>query len=384
VLALEGKPRPAGAPPAPVRAPLPLHAAGLLGRLLGRGPPYRDVPQFQADLAAVADRPAEVTRPRRLAHLAVLALLLSFGLCAGLLPAPSMSDMPVAGADAEAARLEDLAEAVRTAGTDQAVTALTPQPAVQAAAVRSLQLDLDAADELGRRAEAARRERDARIQAQSWGGQAFVRGFVLPEEEQLRALHRRKAAEEWEEERRRAEEQNSKLDRGYLGKPPPPSWPFPSWEQARRQQAREEAAKGPAIDFRAQAGDVPAQQTIWAAVWPALWVLWAFAARGGFSYRMSGLALVRRSGRPALRIQCAWRALLVWLPVVGLMAAGAWLEAAYWSAWAGGGAPDWLLALANAAWWAALALFPLYVFLALLSPQRAWHDVLAGTYLVPR
>lgn len=49
---------------------------------------------------------------------------------------------------------------------------------------------------------------------------------------------------------------------------------------------------------------------------------------------------------------------------------------------------------AGARWWVpllpslpglvALALLPLYVFLALWSPERAPHDRLAGTYLVPR
>ena len=42
--------------------------------------------EFRAALAAVADKPAETTRPRRLAHVALLAAFLSFGLCSGLAP----------------------------------------------------------------------------------------------------------------------------------------------------------------------------------------------------------------------------------------------------------------------------------------------------------
>jgi hypothetical protein len=358
VLALEGKARPHGAPPDPVRAPLPLYAARLVGRLLGQGLPYRDVREFQADLAAAADRPADVTRPRRLAHLAVLALLLSFGLCMGLYPPLFMSEIPVAAAADHAARLEDLRSDMTAAGTDQ--------PA--------------ASNELSRRAEVLRRERDARLQAQSWPAQAFVRGFMLPQNEKQREALRREEHEQLEEQKRSAKEQ--------LGDAYQRDTFENAWAQNRREAVRAsvewELSQDAVAAFHEVAAGLPVVQTIWLSVWPALWVLWAFVFRGGLSYRLSGLALVRGNGRPALRVQCAWRALLVWLPVVGLMAAGAFLEARYWSAWAGDGAPDWLLALANAAWWAALAVFPLYVFLALLSPRRAWHDRLAGTHLVPR
>jgi serine/threonine protein kinase len=84
-LALEGRPRPLDSAPAAIRAPLPQHAAWMLGRLMGARKPYRDVPQFQRDLEATADQPTAVTRPRRLAHLAVQAAFLLLGLGAGWL-----------------------------------------------------------------------------------------------------------------------------------------------------------------------------------------------------------------------------------------------------------------------------------------------------------
>ncbi|HEY7152877.1 MAG TPA: hypothetical protein VH575_02860 [Gemmataceae bacterium] len=56
-------------------------------------------------------------------------------------------------------------------------------------------------------------------------------------------------------------------------------------------------------------------------------MIWAFVARGEFSYRIAGIALVRHDGRPAWRLQCAWRALLVWAPVTGLLALSLWLFA---------------------------------------------------------
>src|SRR5207245_2411913 len=62
------------------------------------------------------------------------------------------------------------------------------------------------------------------------------------------------------------------------------------------------------------------------ALFPLLWALWAFLLRGGFTYRLAGIALLRSNGRKALRIQCAWRALVVWLPVVALLTLSFWLD----------------------------------------------------------
>jgi hypothetical protein len=118
--------------------------------------------------------------------------------------------------------------------------------------------------------------------------------------------------------------------------------------------------------------------------WPIVWILWAFVVRGGLSYRMTGLALVRRDGRLAARWQCLWRAFLVWVPVTGLFVLSYCLEASYWWAWEAGGAPHWWLTLASASWYAALLLLVAYVLMAVWRPARTLHDRLAGTYLVPR
>jgi hypothetical protein len=116
--------------------------------------------------------------------------------------------------------------------------------------------------------------------------------------------------------------------------------------------------------------------------WPPVWTASAFIFRGGLSYWIMGLALVRCDGRPALRIQCAWRAMLVWVPPAVLAVASVWLD--YWYLRAGAGASPWLLTGSSVAWWTAACLIPLYVALALLFPKRSLHDVLAGTYVVPR
>ena len=41
------------------------------------------------------------------------------------------------------------------------------------------------------------------------------------------------------------------------------------------------------------------------AIFPAVWVVWAFLTRGGLTLPLTGLALVRADGRKAARWQCA-------------------------------------------------------------------------------
>jgi hypothetical protein len=127
-------------------------------------------------------------------------------------------------------------------------------------------------------------------------------------------------------------------------------------------------------------------EVMYAAVlaWPVLWVAWAFLWRGGLSYRLMNIDLVRADGRPALRVQCAWRALLVWAPVTGLLVLSLWLQDRFWTDWYEGDVRLWRHSLVTALWYAALALLAVYAALALARPARAPHDRLAGTYLVPR
>src|SRR5262249_12039295 len=109
-------------------------------------------------------------------------------------------------------------------------------------------------------------------------------------------------------------------------------------------------------------------------LFPALWVLWAFVFRGGLGLRLAGLALVRRSGKPALRLQCAWRAFLVWAPVVALLMLAVWIDVSYPSlSWLGCGLQGLSPRVVVA-----------YAARALRSPARGPHDGRAGTYLVPR
>src|SRR5262249_36235441 len=79
VLALEGHPRPAASDALPprVRAPLPVHAARMLRRLVdARRQPYGRVEEFRADRGATQASPVKVSRFRRFVHLPAQAALI--------------------------------------------------------------------------------------------------------------------------------------------------------------------------------------------------------------------------------------------------------------------------------------------------------------------
>jgi hypothetical protein len=359
VLALEGQPRPADAPPSPVRAPVPGYAARLLARLLGCPPPSEDVEQVRADLAAARDRPAEVTRPRRAAHLVLQAAFLSMGLAFMMVGGCMSSFLPPTfmrtGDRVLGFTREDLEQG---AYREFAVGAVTPDPAARLRALGVLDGDLRLLDRLEQQRAEARREHEARLEAMTPLMRAYTQAAEAQSDRQTEPTFR--AARE--EERRR-------------------------WPQGYAQYFRRRA-QNQLMNLAETMRQITTVQTrvltVVVLVWPVLWVLWAFLMRGGLSFRVLGLSLVRADGRPAARWQCAWRCLLVWAPVAGLLVASIWLDSWYWSAWYRGESPVWLLRLSVLAWWAVWPLLAACVGLALWHPARGPHDRLAGTYLVPR
>jgi eukaryotic-like serine/threonine-protein kinase len=353
VLALEGELRPANERPAGVRAPVPRHASDMLGRLLGVGAPYVNVREFRAALAASAEKPVETTRQRRLAHLAVLTAFLSFGLCAGLSPVALSPPLATVSASFRIRQMEGLRERLAEVAPQDAADLEKADPANRQIALRHSGEDARLDEALGRTLERTRRERQARLDAMSWLGRGYAKAIEKqvqdPQDAQGRPLQLL----------------------------PPASKPDTVHSMAERYATGNDGEKNETII-------VPWTQTVLLLLWPVAWILWAFLTRGGLTFLLMGLSLVRGNGRPALRVQCAWRALLVWAPVTGLAVASVWLSASYWSHWTGDGSDGWMLWASSAAWWASLALLPLYVALALVFPRRAPHDWLAGTYLVPR
>ena len=352
--ALEGQPRGAGRT-GPVRAPVPLLARPILDRLLGAGEPCRDLAEFHTNLKTLAGKPAEVVAHRRATHLVVQTAFLFLGMGCCMLPAGWYNHFfPFAALigsihDKEQ-RLTDLEH---WALVEFAEGAINPDPQVCLHAAVQLEADYQLRDRLRQSLDNDRRLRAARLESSSW-----MSRNALEESE------RQAAAELKIREAERVRKEPQLFGPGHF-----------------RFRARFLVEKS-----FVEGTDIP-PPTFWFATlvaWPALWVVWAFLARGGISYRLAGIALVRGDGRPASRVQCAWRALLVWTPPTALLVVSFWLEERYWSLWQPDASPTWLLSLASAVWDAALLLLACYVLLALWRPARALHDRLSGVYLVPR
>src|SRR5262249_4758457 len=79
-----------GAPPRPLRAPVPRYAAAFLQRLLGGPDGFASLREVREALEGARERPAEVTRPRRGASLALATAALAPGLLFMLGSAPAM------------------------------------------------------------------------------------------------------------------------------------------------------------------------------------------------------------------------------------------------------------------------------------------------------
>jgi hypothetical protein len=342
--------------PGRVQAPVPLRVRPSLDRLLGMGTPYRDVSEFQSELKALRDQPAEVAAARRGTHLVVLGALSSVGLAlmllAGWLNQITPFTLLVGIIQTKEQRLHDLE---RGACFECALGSINPDPLVRLQAAVQLDADYQLLDRL----------RDSRDR---------VRHHYAARLESVGTLTRRTI----ERMREQAEVQREVNERMQARTPPT----FEEIQRARLQ------ATGGFQDFDSEWRlMMEGVAVFWLVIlmgWPTLWVAWAFLTRGGISYRLAGIALVRRDGRPASRLQCAWRAFLVWAPLTALLVLSFWLEHRYWGLWEQGDAPRRLLHLSTAIWYKALLLLACYVILALWRPARTLHDRLSGVYLVPR
>lgn len=340
VLALEGAPRPEGDAGGRVRAPLPGQAARLLQRVSGAGPLYR-LADCQQDLAACRDAPARVTTSARLAHLELLALLLAVELIC-MFAIPTVLFLGRASLHHGLGRDKGLAaQVLRTDVYAAAAASATPDPLVALTNIRQARRWDELAGFLEQDAERRRLARDADLRLLS----RPTRGAVAWKYEDHDAVA-----------------------------------VVPDWLGAYR---LEEVSVG-----TWQSDALESSATVMACVvvafFPAVWVAWAYLFRGGISYRLTGLTLVRSDGRPAARWQCALRAFLVWGPIVGLLCLSAWVGSWYVAVWTGGDAHAWAPWLSWASWWLAVLLLPVYALLALWLPERSLHDRIAGTYLVPR
>jgi uncharacterized RDD family membrane protein YckC len=351
VLALEGPRRSDPADRPHVRATVPEHASRILDRLLDRAKPYRNVAEFREDLEATRSRPAEVSADRRTAHLVVQTALLFFGLC-WMMMAAWLTDIPtllvLETTDRLGTRALQPLEASAAAGLVAGGAAQSPLP--YAAAAYQSGADLELADQLRKVLREEQRERQEREEGADWLNQAVMRGlvqFIHGVEVEINRSH--------------------------------PEVPHGDDFRAEAAVRIREDQSIAAVDHVML---VVALVTI--AVCPTLCVLSALFFRGGVSYPLMGLSLVRADGRRAGRFRCAWRSLLVWAPLVFVLAAAVLLREWYWASAADRAGRVWMLWAVEVLRWASLGLLAVYPVLAVRSPERTPADRLAGTWLVPR
>jgi uncharacterized RDD family membrane protein YckC len=325
-----------------LRARLPDHARRLLVPLFTAGEPSRKLEDLQKGLQESRAQPTEITRYRRAAQLGISLALTFLGPCfcligATLVPTFSSIVMYIHATEAEI-RLQLLEDGARA---DFVRSALSPELPVRIGAVAQLDQDLELQNRLVATIARRREQQELRLQSSSRLGRVFVSAFRQSVDMQISMARARGEFES------------------------------PSF----RWSADWAASHGPSVNDGALMAVIVATL-----ICPVLAVIWAFAWRGGLSYRLAGIDLVRGDGRPAARWQCAWRTLLFWLPVVGLFILSSYAEVSYWSR------PEQtsLTWLAWLSWWAAIFTMASAALLALWLPMRSPFDRLAGTYLVPK
>jgi eukaryotic-like serine/threonine-protein kinase len=354
-LALEGAPRLVKESGKPLRAVVPEHGARIINRVLQTGEGSAQIAEVRADLLACREKPVRVTASWRGAHVVLLASVLSFplifmfgiplfGLIIGQIGDMQVRDLVVKKDQADLKALD-----ARLLSDLVALTAL-PDEASRLAALAVCASDLQLRERLRQRIDDKTRKQEtvyksARPLARS--GLTYAQGYT----------------------------DNATSDDPSL---------------ARRDNRHYLRIRADESDYRRSPPSSEIGRGIMSVVvgmvlfFPLVWIAWAFILRGALSLRLMGLSLVRANGRPALRIQCAWRALVVWAPVVGLLLLSTLLDFLPWVR----GLPEsdfgWTYWLSWVCWVLAVALLPLYVALAIRFPERSPHDRLAGTYLVPR
>jgi hypothetical protein len=333
-----------------VSAIVPGKASHLLDRLMSRDKSYESVEEVRTDLLETLTRPAEVTHSRRAAHLVVQTAALWLGLmvitlvgwlCAvpGIL---NLWELQQSGPRI----LSDL-QAGLTVDTATGVTGSDPM----GRAIAMTQFGEDA-------------ERYAKFRSQL----EQVESEFHSRTEDADILNR--FAFDWLEQRSSKESGEASTDGVDTG--------------------IEDRAK--AVEkWQIKLGAIPREMNeagtaflIMVAGFPTAWVVSALIFRGGFTYFVMGLALVRFDGRRASRLRCAWRSFLVWAPLTLLLLLAVALEIQTWQPNVSDTAKYWLHWLIEFLRWFSLGLIILYPVLALRSPGRGFHDRLAGTWLVAR
>jgi uncharacterized RDD family membrane protein YckC len=342
ILALEGK---LHAARRPLRAVLPEHASRVLNRLAVNSESYINVAQFQDALAASAELPTHVTRGRRALPLIVLALLLSISGGCSTFSVGIMTLAPLIGVKDRIERIDATRAALdKGAAHWFAVNSVNPSAGVRLAALGQRRLNSWLDHRLQQAHEYDSASYELRLRSSPWYARTMLDAM--------------------QEQNRRAAELAPTVKAPDLNN---------FYDQA-IQMAQQQANP---FEMRF----VPMFGSMLLGFWAIVWIISAFAFRGGITFSLFGIVLVRADGRKASRIACAWRAFLVWAPVYACLAGSLWLDVWLWPPHI---KSNWVIWLPWAAWWLGLLLLPLFAALALWRPERSLHDRLAGTHLVPK
>jgi hypothetical protein len=358
LLALAGRVSAPGETPPPIGAIVPLHARRLLARLGGGPNGYERLADVRADLAATRGRPAEVTAVLRAFHLGiaftfvVLALLMMLGWARN-------------GVVVRALVLDD--EMLRA----QALREVLQSDALARPLLAGLPADdplRNATDEQCRRLDARRsqdrQELETRLASLGW---KELMEQSCPPLRMRRALG--DADEPLQISLRPGETYAVEIVRPAVDESEPLVLETKDLE---RTAARARGDQEDDMPPSGRSGVVRVLVSL--ALVPLILALSAFALRGGLSLRLSGLALVRSDGQDASRLRCAWRVLVVWLPITAVLLPIVWIDLRRVD----------LLWLCPVLQGLAVLILVGNAVLTLRFPRRSVADWLAGTYVVPR
>jgi hypothetical protein len=358
VLALEGQARSYGDDGRPVPAIVPLHARTILARLTGGANPYRALDDVRADLARTATRPVEVTPVLRAFHLAISFCFVAVGVFMMLAWSRNGVFVRTLSLDREMLHAQALREVLRSESLSQPLLAgLTPDDPLRTRAEEQCRLldqvrIRDSEEQLARLASLGWLESVAHMMPP-----LRLRTELAGADEPLRLTLRPDASYAVEVVRVALPEEGPwVLDAGDL------------------REVASRARSDPPYALPEHLWPALAPILVTLAIVPLLLVVAALCFRGGLSLHLAGLALVRSDGRDALRLQSAWRVLVVWLPFMAALLPIVWID----------------LRRTDLLWsWPILqGLAVLFLVvngaLALRFPRRSLSDWLAGTYVVPR
>jgi hypothetical protein len=350
---LEGKPRGPN-DRGRIRAPIPRYASTVLSQFWSENKPFRDIEAVRNALQDIRDRPAHVTRPRRLVHVLVLTLLMFlpfFCIWSTLFFGPlTMVNVTRVVHEEQNKTLQNVSN------IDLAVALASPNLVQRLEGIRVYQHDQATLAKLRDQAQADDDYFEARLR---WSS-TLVRRYFREQSRQMVSM------------RTRVYDRNIR-------------------ESLDLESAYESSQLAPVASTGHAAATVSYLSLEFFSMWaliviPMMWVFWGFISRGGVVLSFSGLELVRRDGRRASFLQCLFRGLLFWTPLSLVWGLSAWLEFHYWSNWSDPLMRDqtWSIWLSWLLWWIGAGLLGVYLALLLYRPDRAWYDRVVGTWIVPR